>query len=225
MDILNETEDPVYRRAKDLLARGLESEALSNFDKLIMMRNGNAPESHLEAGLIYLDHMEDPVSAIYHFNRYKVIKRREPKSTQGNASLARAEDLVKTAMKKLLPILNAQVYHLPLLDTVKQLQDENEALKTELTNRRSEAFKESPQLASNDERLGSVERSQPQRPEAASSMPRQRRVYLVKERDSLYNISREVYGDGGRWKEILHANRATLPSAEQLQPGMSLIIP
>ncbi|MGK0240642.1 MAG: nucleoid-associated protein YgaU, partial [Candidatus Pelagisphaera sp.] len=66
---------------------------------------------------------------------------------------------------------------------------------------------------------------EPRRPGGAMSTPRERRTYVVKAGDNLYNISREVYGDGGRYKEILQANRATLPSASQLQPGMSLIIP
>ncbi len=226
MDILSETEDPVYRRAKDLLARDLNSEALSNFDKLIMMRNGNAPESHLEAGLIYLDHMNDPVSAIYHFNRYKMIKRRDPKSSQVDASVARVEGLVKTAMKELLSTLDAQVYRLKLLDTIQLLRDENEILKSEVADSRKGIFKESSsQIALSGEVSASGNRNEPRRPGAESTTPRPRRVYVVKARDSLYKISREVYGDGSRWQEILRANRATLPSAKQLQPGMSLIIP
>lgn len=226
IDILSETDDPVYRRAKDLLARDLNSEALSNFDKLIMMRNGTAPESHLEAGLIYLDHMNDPVSAIYHFNRYKMIKRRERKSSQVDASVARVEGLVKTAMKELLSSLDAQVYRLKLLDTIQLLRDENEILKSKVADSRKGIFKESSApIALSGEVSDSGRRAAPQRPGAESTPPRQRRLYVVKARDSLYKISREVYGDGSRWEEILRANRATLPSANQLQPGMSLIIP
>lgn len=226
MDVLKETEDPVYRRAKDLLARNLNAEALSNFDKLIMMRNGNAPESHLEAGLIYLDHMDVPVSAIYHFNRYKALRGREPKSSQRDAGLARVDDLVKTAMKELLSTLDAQVYRLKLLDTIKQLRDENEVLRGELADNRKGYFKEpSSQVALNGEVSATGNRAEPQRPGSVSSTPRERRQYVVKEKDSLYRISSEVYGDGSRWPEILRANRATLPSATQLQPGMSLVIP
>ena len=59
LEVLDETEDPIYRRAKDLLARDLNSEALSNFNKLIAKRDGIAPESHLEAGLIHLNHIKD----------------------------------------------------------------------------------------------------------------------------------------------------------------------
>ena len=225
-DVLDETEDPVYRRAKDLLARNLNSEALSNFDKLIMMRNGRAPESHLEAGLIYLDHMDDPVSAYYHFNRYKRIKSGEPKSPQNEASLARVEDLIKTAKKELLSTLDAREYRDKLLDTIENLHAENESLRNRLAETRS-GFASAPQSPGPGSSLNfdANDRAQPQRPATVAQEQRERRVYVVQARDSLYKISREVYGDGSRWKEILQANRAVLPSENHLQPGMSLVIP
>ncbi|MDE0767571.1 MAG: LysM peptidoglycan-binding domain-containing protein [Opitutaceae bacterium] len=226
INIQSETEDPVYRRAKDLLARNLHSEALSNFEKLIMMRDGNAPESHLEVGLIFLDHMKDPVSAIYHFKRYQALRGRESKSPQLAASLGRVDDLVKTAMKELLSTLEAQVYRSKLLSTIEQLRGENETLRADLVKSRKGIFQEPP-VGGNSGSEVSVAggRTEPRRPGGAMSTPRERRVYVVKPGDSLYNISRDLYGDGGRYKEILQANRATLPSANQLQPGMSLIIP
>lgn len=225
-DVLDESEDPVYRRAKDLLARNLNAEALANFDKLIMMRAGRAPESHLEAGLIYLDHMDDPVSAYYHFNRFKRIKDSEPKSPSNEASLARVEDLIKTAKKELLSTLDAREYRNKLLDTIESLHAENETLRKQLSDSRKGAFNQpNGQLALEPDPAPSLDRSQPQRPSSTASEPQERRVYVVKARDSLYKISREVYGDGSRWKEILQANRAVLPSENHLQPGMSLIIP
>ena len=69
----------------------------------------------------------------------------------------------------------------------------------------------------------SSERIEPSRPDTPSSQGR--RIYTVQERDSLYKISRQMYGDPSRWREILEANRGVLPSESQLQPGMRLIIP
>jgi len=226
INIQSETEDPVYRRAKDLLARNLHSEALSNFEKLIMMRDGNAPESHLEVGLIFLDHMKDPVSAIYHFKRYQALRGRESKSPQLDASLERVDDLEKTAMKELLSTLEAQVYRSKLLSTIEQLRAENESLRDDLVKSRKRILEEAPsEVAQRVDGSALGNRAEPRRPGGSMSTPRERRLYVVKPGDSLYNISREVYGDGGRYKEILKANQATLPSANQLQPGMSLIIP
>ena len=234
LEVLDETEDPIYRRAKDLLARDLNSEALSNFNKLIAKRDGIAPESHLEAGLIHLNHIKDPISAIYHFKRYIAIKQRERQSSQRDAGMARVEDLVSTAKKELLMTVDAQDYRLKLLDTIEQLRDENESMKVQIQELRQQqssgavssgAFLQAPNSSGiTDNSLSpSSERIEPSRPDAPSSQGR--RIYTVQERDSLYKISRQMYGDPSRWREILEANRGVLPSESQLQPGMRLIIP
>ena len=234
LEVLDETEDPIYRRAKDLLARDLNSEALSNFNKLIAKRDGIAPESHLEAGLIHLNHIKDPISAIYHFKRYIAIKQRERQSANRDAGIARVEDLVSTAKKELLMTVDAQDYRLKLLDTIEQLREENESLKVQFQEFRQQqssgtissgAFSQAPDsggITDNVEGL-SRGREEPSRPDASSSEGR--RIYTVQERDSLYKISRQMYGDPSRWREILEANRGVLPSESQLQPGMRLIIP
>ena len=234
LEVLDETEDPIYRRAKDLLARDLNSEALSNFNKLIAKRDGIAPESHLEAGLIHLNHIKDPISAIYHFKRYIAIKQRERQSRQRDAGMARVEDLVSTAKKELLMTVDAQDYRLKLLDTIEQLRDENESMKVQIQQFRQQhssgavssgVFSRTPDSSGiTDNSLSpSNEGIEPSRPDARSSQGR--RIYTVQERDSLYKISRQMYGDPSRWREILEANRGVLPSESQLQPGMRLIIP
>ena len=234
LEVLDETEDPIYRRAKDLLARDLNSEALSNFNKLIAKRDGVAPESHLEAGLIHLNHIKDPISAIYHFKRYIAIKQRQRQSSQRDAGMARVEDLVSTAKKELLMTVDAQDYRLKLLDTIEQLREENESMKIQLQEFRKQkssvapssgAFSQTPGSSGIvDNSIGqSRDRLEPNRPNTQTSQGR--RIYTVQERDSLYKISRQMYGDPSRWRDILDANRGVLPSESQLQPGMRLIIP
>ncbi|HCR31345.1 MAG TPA: hypothetical protein DIV79_15165 [Opitutae bacterium] len=234
LEVLDETEDPIYRRAKDLLARDLNSEALSNFNKLIAKRDGVAPESHLEAGLIHLNHIKDPISAIYHFKRYIAIKQRQRQSSQRDAGMARVEDLVSTAKKELLMTVDAQDYRLKLLDTIEQLREESESMKIQLQEFRKQkssgalssgAFSQTPGSSGIvDNSIGqSRDRLEPNRPNTQTSQGR--RIYTVQERDSLYKISRQMYGDPSRWREILDANRGVLPSESQLQPGMRLIIP
>jgi len=223
-DVLSETEDPIYRRAKDLLSRNLYNEALSQFTKIISKRDGTAPESHLEAGLIHLNHMDDQYSAIYHFKHYLMIKSREPVSSERNEGMARVEDLIKTAKKDLLTTEDAKNYRLKLLDTIEQLRRENEALKSQLEDSQrgvASAPNASRAPSQPDPRIES--RVTPSRP--TPSTDQGQRTYTVKEGDSLYRISLEVYGNGSRWVEILEANRGVLPSETQLQPGMTLVIP
>jgi tetratricopeptide (TPR) repeat protein len=65
-----ETDDPQYRRGQQLLKQGHNQDALGAFLKVIEKRGDDAPESHLEAGLLYQQYFKDPISAIYHFNKY-----------------------------------------------------------------------------------------------------------------------------------------------------------
>jgi nucleoid-associated protein YgaU len=51
------------------------------------------------------------------------------------------------------------------------------------------------------------------------------RTYTVQKGDTLYRIAEKFYGDGSRWKDIHQANRALIPEARLLRPGMELVIP
>ena len=66
-----ETDDPLYLQSQQLKRQGRSSEALTSLLKVIEKRGEQAsPESHLDAGLIYLEHIKDPVEAIHHFRKY-----------------------------------------------------------------------------------------------------------------------------------------------------------
>ena len=55
-----------------------------------------------------------------------------------------------------------------------------------------------------------------------SSSPR---TYVVKKGDSLYAISRKLYGDSSHIERIFQANRQSLSSKNSLKLGQTLIIP
>ena len=55
---------------------------MTAFLKVIDKRGEDAPESHLEVGLLYLQHINDPLSAIYHFRKFLALR---PNSQQGRA--------------------------------------------------------------------------------------------------------------------------------------------
>ncbi|MCX6954624.1 MAG: LysM peptidoglycan-binding domain-containing protein [Verrucomicrobia bacterium] len=66
-----ETDDPLYQQSLQLKKQGRGSEALAGLLKVIERRGEQpSPESHLDAGLIYLEHIKDPVEAIHHFKKY-----------------------------------------------------------------------------------------------------------------------------------------------------------
>ncbi len=239
LEVLNEDEDPIFRRARDLYARGMENEALENFLKLIQRRNGNAPESHLDAGNIYLKHLRDPVSAIYHFKHYEALLKRSDREDAGER-IELVEERIKAAKKEFAMTFDAKVYkdpleRLKLLDTIEALRSENELLKRQLVAARNrlnepvetEVAQQQPAqsvpvrtLRADTSLQIDTSRPDPVREDAPSQ-----RSYTIQAGDSLYKISRQVYGDGSRWREILNANRDVIPNESNLQVGATIRIP
>jgi len=66
----SEADESNFRQGQQLVKQGRNTEALASFLKVIAKRGDAAPESHLEAGLLYLRQIKDPLAAIYHFRKY-----------------------------------------------------------------------------------------------------------------------------------------------------------
>lgn len=241
LEVLSEEEDPIFRRARDLYARGMENEALENFLKLIQRRNGNAPESRLDAGNIYLDHLGDPVSAIYHFKHYVMLVSQSGRA-DADVLIERVRHRIKSAEKEFAESFDAKIFkdhleRIKLLDRIEDLRSENETLKQQLARARTRL---SEPVVSRENSGGVVEprraepvrslrvdtstRVPPARPELDRDGASGRR-YVIKSGDSLYRIASEVYGNGGRWREILEANRDVIPDESSLKVGVEIRIP
>jgi len=57
------------------------------------------------------------------------------------------------------------------------------------------------------------------------TQPRQGRVWVVREGDSLWQIAAEQLGDGSRYKEIVRLNREKIKDEDELTTGMRLSLP
>ncbi len=126
----SEESDSDFQRGKQLIRQGRNQEALAAFLKVIAKRGDDAPESHLEAGLLYQQHIKDPIFAIYHFSKYREL---EPNSKQ--ADLVRQQiDAAKREFARTLPAhpLEDASVKLEYNDQLDRLQRENEQLKAEL---------------------------------------------------------------------------------------------
>jgi hypothetical protein len=127
----SELDEPGYRQGQQLERQGSPQQALTSFLKVIAKRNDDAPESHLEAGLIYSQHIKDPIAAIYHFRKYLEL---QPNSRQ--AELVRQRiDAAKREFARTLPAqpLESAADRLEMQDQVAHLQRENDQLKAELS--------------------------------------------------------------------------------------------
>jgi nucleoid-associated protein YgaU len=122
-------DDSSYRDGQQMERQGRWDEALSDYLKVIERRGDSAPESNLDAGLIYLNHIKDPIFAIYHFRKYLEL---EPNSKQA-VYVRGLIDAAKREFARALPgqPLESQTEHLGVEEQVERLQRENDALKAE----------------------------------------------------------------------------------------------
>jgi LysM repeat protein len=126
-----EADDPNYRRGQQLMRQGRNQEALVAYLRAIETRGDAAPDSHLEAGLLYLQHTKDPIAAIYHLRKYVELR-----PTARQAELVRGQiDAAKREFARTLPgnPLESKTQRLDMLDQIERLQREVEQLKAELS--------------------------------------------------------------------------------------------
>ena len=238
VEILSETDEKQYQLAQDYKVQGRMEDALSAFHRVIDARR-DAPESHLEAGNIYLRELKDPVRAIYHFDRYLQYKPQSPQAPQ-------VRQLVETAQKEFARQLPAQPYQggldrIDMMELVKYLKQENEALKRDLMAAQGQVkqlqnvvgqARRMPQVQTpvvQSESAAQVRTAAPVAAPAAvaaapnpASVPRK---HTVQSGDTLSTISKRYYGTPSRWIDIYQANRDRLRSENALKVGQEIRIP
>jgi len=130
-----EMDEPLYVQGIQLKKQGRYPEALSAFLKVIDKRGArSSPESHVEAGVIYLNHSKDPIYACYHFRRYLEL---QPNSKQ--AELVRG--MVNTAKREFARSLpgrpmDDQSVRMQNDEEISTLRRENSELRAELATLR-----------------------------------------------------------------------------------------
>ena len=127
-----EVDEPSYREGQALLKTGRKQEALGAFLKVIGKRGDDAPESHLEIGLLYLQHINDPLSAIYHFKKYLALRPNSPQAPLVKQRI----DADTREFARTLPAqpLEGQPQRVDLVAALDRLKQENDSLKQELAD-------------------------------------------------------------------------------------------
>jgi tetratricopeptide (TPR) repeat protein/phage tail protein X len=133
-----EIDDPTYRQGKQLQRQGRDSEALAAFLKVIETRGDRAaPESHFEVAELYLQHVKDPIAAIYHFRKYLELQPNSPHAPG-------VRERIGTAMREFARTLPArpledQSVRLEAAVEIDRLRRENEELRAEVATLRGGA--------------------------------------------------------------------------------------
>ncbi|MGJ3241578.1 MAG: LysM peptidoglycan-binding domain-containing protein [Opitutales bacterium] len=229
--VLAEKDETQFQRGMTYKAQGRYEEALLAFEKVIAKRI-EAPESHLEAGEIYLSVMNDPILSIYHFRRFLEL---EPNAPEADVIRQRIETAEKLFARQLpnQPFRN-EIDRLDLMDLLEAMKQENLELKKKLVTAEKTIRELRGELAelrgnplpeeSDDPYIANARQDAPEG--TGSGTPEEDgETYTVQNGDTLSAISRKVYGTSARWMDIYQANRDRLASPNSLSAGQVLRIP
>lgn len=170
MPFTAELDDPDYRRGKELLRMGREPDALKQFLKVIDQRGGAAAESHLDAAILYHRHIKDPISAIYHYRRYREMR---PNTEQARLALQSIEACIRDFARNLpAQPMDNQVERTSMIDSVDRLNRENLQLKEQLAAARAAILDTTRQASAgvNEPSQGGGFAIDPPEPGAATAM-------------------------------------------------------
>lgn len=131
-DYATEADEPYFRQADQMKRGNRHQEALSAYLKVIEKRGDDAPESHLEAGLVYLHHIRDPIAAIYHFRKYLALR---PNSAQAPLVRQRIDAAIRD-FARTLPAqpVESQLQRVDLMAALDKSKLENDILKQQLAD-------------------------------------------------------------------------------------------
>lgn len=211
-----EIDDPGYRRGKELIRQGRNQEALSTFLKVIEKRGDDAPESHLEVGLLYQQHIKDPIAAIYHFRKFRELK---PNSPQAELVRQRIDAATREFARTLpgQPLDNAITSRFDNYDQLERLQRENEALRAELAATRNQLLTTGPGLSATTTTTRRLADPLPVVPPAEDLAPAQ----IIEEADSPISRAPVDAGNGEPANAPLYASNrpvAATPAPAQSFP-------
>jgi hypothetical protein len=215
--IIDEGDDPAFDRGKSYLKVGREAEALDEFLS-VTRRVTQAPNSHLEAGrlLLTLSARKDPVAAIYHFRRFLLLQPNARESPM-------VEQLIVTAEREIIRKLPGEPYK-NYLESI-ELKEENDRLQREIEDlqaRLGSPLGPTVPLPQEMIPLQPLKENLPPKVDTHVPYPTS---YIVQSGDSLYAISKKVYGNASQIDLIFQANRDTLKSKNSLKVGQTLRLP
>jgi len=157
-------------------------------------------EVHYKLALLYDDKLNQPVSALHHFERYLALNPNGAHAKDVKDSIKRDEIAALTALSGDSVITRAEAARLRNENlTLHKQMEERAASRTALEKlRATESRKSGPK------KVG--------------------QTYVVESGDTLFSISRKFYKSSKRWKAILEANK-NIRDPKDLTVGQTIVIP
>jgi len=244
--------NPYFRRAIKLTTEQNFHGAIKEYEGALRA-NPEVARAHVEMGLIYLDKLGDPVSAIYHFQKYLADRPNAPDREQLQTYIDKAKiDFAITLPNSTAQ--NAEEYarlkkesvelRQALAQTQAALAEANQKL-TEAGVEFARSVPESPSLSSSLPSTETMEQSSENAapggrislPTATESQTPPRatpvvstvgaRTHVIQKGDSLWKIASQYYDVDipGAVKKIQEANPQKAANPANLKLGDELIIP
>jgi len=207
--ILSRQRENEFRQAKQLDAASDYPGAIASYEA-VLDNSPRGAEAHFRLALIYMDKINDPVSAVHHLRRYLAMAPKGQYAKDARANLERSEVLLATAAGGGALISRSEAI---------KLKNENEELRRQLAGRLTPPASASPSPPA----PGSAAAKEAERRAKAGAGAT--RTYQVVPGDTLAGIAKKVYRNKARYKDIQDANLNTLGNPPKLRPGMTLVIP
>ncbi|MEI6351211.1 MAG: LysM peptidoglycan-binding domain-containing protein [Verrucomicrobiota bacterium] len=173
-------------------------------------------EAHYKLALIYDDKLNQPMSAIHHYQRYLDLDA-------GGSHVKDAQRFLKDARLKVATSSGngATVTQ----DEAVRLKNDNLALRKKNMELRADLESASKARAAALKAMGPKAGGLWKQEQVQKPLVDGVRTYTVEPGDTLASISRKFYNSAGRWKDIQDANFNALEGTAKLKIGMTLMIP
>lgn len=197
-------------QAEQAEAHGNYQQALDVYEKCL---NGTSqdPEAHYRMALIYDSKLQDPIGALYHFQRFVEKKSNDSRLKEVAKNMKRLRLLLASQLSEGVVVSRADAI---------RLRNENLQLQAQLALLRSQ---KTPRTIQG--KIAKGFSSNPITRVAEQLVGAETRTYTVESGDTLAMISKKFYKTPNRWRDIADANQNQLNGSTHLKVGMTLIIP
>ncbi len=226
----DESVHPLFIKAKNFKDDDKFEAAARTFEEYLKVNHDSA-KAHYELAVLYGDHLDDPLRAIYHYKCYMEMTPEGSEERQNIQSWLdgaerkyfernRSRFADTDAMLKEIAVLKEREKE--NLARIETLNKENYYLKNKVDGNFLPEISDG--ASGTEASVGGTKLPVSAQTSAQKAAPPPKK-YKVQFNDTLMRLSRKFYGDTKYYKIIYEANKDSLKSVSDLQPGQDLIIP